>query len=261
MAVPTRPEYITQLAHEDCDICYEPMTQPTRTSCRHFYCLQCLQMWLKANNTCPTCRTKLFDEVDVDDEEEHNEAAPATIGGVDAVEQERSTPQPAATEAAIEIIVNESQNPIEVQHEEEVIRRRLEVSLSGIFRIPAPISFDRAFIRRLLLRLQTNGHALPEWFADMDQWDVLYSFQVNANASAWMFQYIEFSDPRGFAGDRSDEWEAVIASHRRWTQRVSDYFRTVGPSGLSREVRQLKAEQGRFRHRLRVLIAHGRVYA
>ncbi|CAK1360786.1 unnamed protein product [Cercospora beticola] len=40
------------------------MSDPARTNCRHFYCFECLKAWLESNNTCPTCRTQLFEETD-----------------------------------------------------------------------------------------------------------------------------------------------------------------------------------------------------
>ncbi|KAF2207557.1 hypothetical protein CERZMDRAFT_88405 [Cercospora zeae-maydis SCOH1-5] len=173
-------------------------------------------MWLKTNNTCPSCRTKLFDEVDVGDEEDHIEIAPVTgAASVHPAEQEQSSSQRSTTEATSESVDSELQNPIEVQNDEEVIGKELEVLPSGISRRPSPISFDPPSIRRSLLRLQSDGYPLPEWFADMDQWDVLYTFEVNGNVSAWMFQCTEFNDLPGFASIDVHEWEEVAASHKR----------------------------------------------
>lgn len=73
MAVPTREEYMSRLGQETCDICYEPMETPTRTTCRHYYCLECLTTWLETNNTCPSCRTTLFSDPDIDESDDSDD--------------------------------------------------------------------------------------------------------------------------------------------------------------------------------------------
>lgn len=64
---------MSRLGQETCDICYEPMETPTRTTCRHYYCLECLTTWLETNNTCPSCRTKLFDGPDIDESDDSDD--------------------------------------------------------------------------------------------------------------------------------------------------------------------------------------------
>ncbi|KAL9286518.1 putative transcription factor C2H2 family [Arabidopsis thaliana] len=51
---------------ESCSICLQSLvsslkTEPTRMSCSHVFHSSCLVEWLKRKNTCPMCRTVLYD--------------------------------------------------------------------------------------------------------------------------------------------------------------------------------------------------------
>ena len=68
MALPTKTEYLAQLkpdsaqiTQDDCPICYEKIQAPFKTTCNHVFCVECLKDWLDSANTCPSCRTELYD--------------------------------------------------------------------------------------------------------------------------------------------------------------------------------------------------------
>ena len=44
---------------EDCPICGDKFEIVRRTSCNHDFCFNCLNEWVKENNTCPICSTEL----------------------------------------------------------------------------------------------------------------------------------------------------------------------------------------------------------
>lgn len=47
-----------------CPICWEPMlegSQTNNTSCDHKFHSSCLERWFERHNTCPVCRTELFE--------------------------------------------------------------------------------------------------------------------------------------------------------------------------------------------------------
>jgi len=43
----------------ECPICQETTKNTKTTSCRHTFCVPCLDKWLAANHTCPMCRTQI----------------------------------------------------------------------------------------------------------------------------------------------------------------------------------------------------------
>lgn len=66
MELPTKKEFLANslepVEHEDCSICYEPMTEPVRLPCKHEFCKECIIKWLNGRDVdkCPTCRQRLF---------------------------------------------------------------------------------------------------------------------------------------------------------------------------------------------------------
>lgn len=47
------------LSFKECNICLESlMVNPTRTTCNHYFCENCIKHWVLIKNSCPTCRTK-----------------------------------------------------------------------------------------------------------------------------------------------------------------------------------------------------------
>lgn len=62
----------------ECPICYEQLDHPImELTCHNMFCGKCILEWLKCNNTCPMCRSKVKKEELVhlhkDDEKENNE--------------------------------------------------------------------------------------------------------------------------------------------------------------------------------------------
>ena len=45
----------------ECPICLEIMFKPSRTPCKHFFCLECLKNHLEYERKCPICR-RVFEE-------------------------------------------------------------------------------------------------------------------------------------------------------------------------------------------------------
>lgn len=48
-------------AGDNCLFCLHPLTSPVKTSCGHIVDLECAKPWLDTNNTCPRCRTALYE--------------------------------------------------------------------------------------------------------------------------------------------------------------------------------------------------------
>ncbi|KXT16320.1 hypothetical protein AC579_3744 [Pseudocercospora musae] len=46
----------------DCTICQERVKDPVVTECRHIYCFECIQQWLRRSIQCPDCRRRLHKE-------------------------------------------------------------------------------------------------------------------------------------------------------------------------------------------------------
>lgn len=40
----------------NCPICFNQITTPKETECKHIMCMACLDKWLFSHNTCPICR-------------------------------------------------------------------------------------------------------------------------------------------------------------------------------------------------------------
>ena len=39
-----------------CSICKQPFREPASLPCQHTFCLECINLWLEENASCPTCR-------------------------------------------------------------------------------------------------------------------------------------------------------------------------------------------------------------
>jgi len=46
----------------ECTICFDTIQIPWRLPCEHVYCYSCIAEWARRSNTCPCCRTKIYDE-------------------------------------------------------------------------------------------------------------------------------------------------------------------------------------------------------
>ena len=50
---------LTALNTLSCVICFETLTKPTITRCKHIFCNKCILEWLKHRNQCPCCRKRI----------------------------------------------------------------------------------------------------------------------------------------------------------------------------------------------------------
>ncbi|KAI6879877.1 hypothetical protein KC360_g4313 [Hortaea werneckii] len=78
------PEDLSRLAEgnpdsDSCPICYQDFTDPAKTPCGHVYCRECLEAWLKSTTNCPTCRTLLIAQ-------EQIEPPPNVISEIEALD-------------------------------------------------------------------------------------------------------------------------------------------------------------------------------
>ncbi|KAK5122460.1 hypothetical protein LTR85_004044 [Meristemomyces frigidus] len=48
-----------------CGICIQPLTSPAKTPCGHVFDFECAEVWFDINNTCPMCRTHLYQAAQV----------------------------------------------------------------------------------------------------------------------------------------------------------------------------------------------------
>ena len=60
---------------DECPICINPLTETNicKTKCNHSYCLSCLLEHLTYNNTCPLCRSLIFNFIKKVEESESEE--------------------------------------------------------------------------------------------------------------------------------------------------------------------------------------------
>lgn len=46
--------------NRECAICLnDKIENPRKLSCGHYYCLDCLKIWMEKKNTCPLCREEI----------------------------------------------------------------------------------------------------------------------------------------------------------------------------------------------------------
>lgn len=60
-SLPTKTAFLAALRPETCPICYEEFTKPIKTECNHSFCLECARTWFKNTNTCPSCRSVVYE--------------------------------------------------------------------------------------------------------------------------------------------------------------------------------------------------------
>jgi len=49
-------------AGSQCPICHDAFVYPTRLSCTHIFCEECVSTWFDRERTCPMCRAKVVDD-------------------------------------------------------------------------------------------------------------------------------------------------------------------------------------------------------
>eukprot|EP00942_MAST-04A_sp_MAST-4A-sp1_P005845 g5845.t1 len=53
---------LSNLKNVSCVICFETLTKPTITRCKHIFCNKCILEWLKHRNQCPCCRKRISND-------------------------------------------------------------------------------------------------------------------------------------------------------------------------------------------------------
>lgn len=191
------------------------MLEPTRTPCGHVYCSECLLTWLVENNTCPTCRTELFEQDDDDelDDEMDDEMGEDEDGGVE-----------------------EDNDAYMERFASEVTARIIELD-TGMERpvsqcIARTVTFDSAGMAALLAAVWTNERDWPQWYDELDNWDVRYTFTIRVGylargAETWQFDYISYPTPSepdtAMSVIRERAWAQVMA-HIQWARKVAGYL-------------------------------------
>jgi len=59
MSIDKEFEYENELSIDSkllCSICLNPFLQPKWTPCKHIFCSDCIELWLKKDSSCPICR-------------------------------------------------------------------------------------------------------------------------------------------------------------------------------------------------------------
>ncbi|PPJ58341.1 hypothetical protein CBER1_04506 [Cercospora berteroae] len=248
MSLLSRRDYMSQLAIEDSDICHEPMSNPARTNCRHFYCFECLKAWLESNNTCPTCRTQLFVETNQITEQNVErqsgflppvparrlsrsgeleatvsrlEGAPISPGVVERMAGEKVQQPPQPTEQHVEphdqSIAASMPDHGELSYNDiQTYANQLQAQ-SGTQTREA--TFNGTAMFRLFERLFPESATLPDWNEGLTTHNVLYTF-VLSDGTAWLV-YTSGEVPARFNGSGSGPQRDELI--RAWTRRQSEW--------------------------------------
>ncbi|KAM3423977.1 hypothetical protein BST61_g1370 [Cercospora zeina] len=229
MAHPSRDEYMSNLGHEDCAICYQPMAQPTRTPCRHYYCLECLQKWLKTNNTCPSCRTILFEK-----------PAEPNAGA-----QHRDVSAGPSREESFEDYLH-----------------RLDGVRPTVPRIasirPQMIAFESTAMSLLLAVLQSPHYIRAEGDEDLGDCDVQYRFTLDDDDHLWTFDGINYAIRSAATASALDDPMRTYEENRRreWTRSMTIFLDSVDARELDRRVEFLRrADIGRLPQARRLVVS------
>lgn len=222
MALPSRTQFLSTLQSLQCDICYDNMLEPTRTPCGHVYCSECLLTWLHENNTCPTCRTKLFEQ---DDDDGLDDQMDDEMGEDDDGDEDDE--------------VEEENDAYREWFASEVTARIIELD-TGMERpaahcIARTVTFDSTGMAALLAALRTNERDWPQWHDELDDWDVRYTFTVRVGylargAETWKFDYISYPTPSepdtAMSVIREKAWVQAMA-HIQWARKITGYLYRV----------------------------------
>ncbi|GIZ36649.1 hypothetical protein CKM354_000011800 [Cercospora kikuchii] len=250
MAQPSRRDYMSSLVHDDCDICYQPMTEPTRLSCRHYFCLECIRSWLDGNNTCPSCRAQLFEEPGEPNDGSPGEDAPARL-----------------------TIVSESNNTTRVEiraertrpetHEEYL--NRMDGIRATIRRIPRTnrpqtVTLDSTAMSLILASVQSEQYTRPDCTDDLGDCDIQYTFTTTeGDGVLWTFDHISYvshSRSRATTPAEVEQMTMYAENREEWTRLVSRYLLSVDPLKLDKLVEFLRrADIGRLPHARRLVVS------
>lgn len=108
--VPLNPENMAVLqealrlvieSQEECPVCFDPLSKPVITHCKHVYCRACITKVIEIQHKCPMCRNKLSEE---------NLLEPFPEGG-DEVDEFDAEAQSSKMEALLEILQATCKDP------------------------------------------------------------------------------------------------------------------------------------------------------
>ncbi|GIZ36654.1 hypothetical protein CKM354_000012300 [Cercospora kikuchii] len=105
---------------------------------------------------------------------------------------------------------------------------------------------DSAAMDRLMHRLQPEQDAQPEWYTEITDRDVLYSFKLSD--AMFRLYRISFDTPSWSARlpsdqERKDLLESLFDHHYEWKSKIDSYLRRVAPNLLDGGVRRLMQEE------------------
>ncbi|KAI5359236.1 putative Zinc finger, RING-type [Septoria linicola] len=165
-------------ANEDCSICYEELVRPTRTACKHVFCLECLETWLQKHNTCPACRRRLY--------------------GYPAIDQDGSDDDvDFASDSEGEGHYDDDDDDDSSESEDEH-----EVGPSSA-NLPATVVINGELLQERLLSLYNRGFvdqevALPEWVHDLDRhYYTRFTFSLTPHLFSMPYVFDHISYERG----------------------------------------------------------------
>ncbi|PIA98760.1 hypothetical protein CB0940_03759 [Cercospora beticola] len=231
MALPTRAEFLSGLGAKTCDICYDDMTGPAKTPCGHVYCLECLLSWLKQHNTCPTCRSILFENPTNDDEN--------AIDGEDDTEEQ---PNGNAVENHEEAGVPPFGSTERLQYEMTAVLNEVEAELDAN---PEPriATFDASAMAQVVAAFRIDQRLRDAWMDEIKSWDVMYTFVDRDNSHVWTFDHISYDPPSGpdTSGSSLGEQRGLVTNrHVMWAKKLSRHLSSIPANELSNRVRVVR---------------------
>ncbi|PIA98759.1 hypothetical protein CB0940_03758 [Cercospora beticola] len=237
MALPSRGEFLSNLESDQCDICYDAMVEPAHTPCGHVYCLECLLTWLDENNTCPTCRTKLFEQ-DTDDESDDEMEADDEEDGDDELENTAGdTNRNAENEENANEYIERFANEITAR----VIELDTGMQRPAPHRIARTVTFDWSGLATLMATLEIERREWAELYDELNTRDVRYTFTVRVGVlqheiETWKFDYISY--PNLYEPDTAmsivrEEAVAQAMAHVQWARKISSYLYRIPASEIA----------------------------
>lgn len=228
MPLPSRVDFLSSLEPQTCDICYNAMTAPAHTPCGHVYCLRCLLAWVEHNNTCPTCRTTLFESltndeehaIDEDDDTEEDANANVTVN-----DEEPGVPPLGSIERFC--------------HELTEVLNEREADLNSTS-APRVVTFDASNMAQVVGGFRIEQHVRDAWVEEIKSWDVMYTFVDRDSSNVWTFDHISYDAPSdlGAPGSAvSEQGTSHTDRHVAWAQRISSYLSSIPAIELFKWVR------------------------
>lgn len=231
MALPTRVDFLSRLKPQTCDICYDAMKEPAHTPCSHVYCLKCLLAWLEKHNTCPTCRSILFENLPNDDEsdiDENNETDEDSNANTAETNEGPGVPPAGSIER--------------FHYEMTAVLHEVEADLDAN---PEPriVTFDAQSMAQVVAAFRIDQRLRDAWMEEIKSWDVMYTFVDSNNSHVWTFDHISYDPPSDQDTSEAalDEQRALLTDrHVMWARKLSGYLNSIPANELSNRVRVVR---------------------